>query len=359
MDKAGKRHKNLINLYGSVIALSLSMVTGGIIVAALGVNPIRTYAALFQGAFGSIPALSGTVNRMIPIIMAGLAIALAKKGSVFNIGVEGQILCGAFAAALVGAIDALPGVIHLPLTVICGTLAGVLWASLPAVLKMRRNVSVVFSCIMLNYVAKFLVVYLMYLPSASDRFMGATAKILPTAMIPDILGGAVKINGGILLALLAVVGCAVFISRTRRGYEMQAVGMNPNAAGSAGIDVKFHMFLALLISGGLAGLGGALETCGSTFRMFETYNPGYMPMGIAVAMLAHNNPYAILITAFLFAAMKNGASMMQVSAGVSAQFVSIVQGLIIIFICSENLIYWLLLKAKNRLRKGETVHGSC
>lgn len=238
-------------------------------------------------------------------------------------------------------------------------MAGVLWSVLPAFLKMRRNVNVVFSCIMLNYVAKFLVVYLMYIPTTSDRFMGATAKILPSAMIPNILGGAYKINGGILLAVLAVIGCAVFISKTKRGYEMQAVGMNPDAAGSAGINVKFNMFLALLISGGLAGLGGALETCGSTFRMFETYNPGYMPMGIAVAMLAHNDPYAILITAFLFAAMKNGASMMQVSVGVSAQFVSIVQGLIIIFICSENLIHWLLVKAKDRMRKGEALHGSC
>ena len=359
MLKSDKLQKNLMNLYVSLIALALSILTGGIIVAALGIDPVQTYFALFKGAFGSISSLSGTVNRMIPIILAGLAIALAKKGSVFNIGVDGQIVCGAFTAALIGANLALPGVLHIPLTLLCGTLAGVLWAVLPAALKMRRNVSVVFSCIMLNYVAKYLVVYLMYIPSTSDRFMGATAKIQPSAMIPNLFGGAYKINAGILIALLAVAGCAVFVSKTRRGYEMQAVGMNPSAAGSAGIDVKFNMFLALLISGGLAGLGGALETCGSTYRMFETYSPGYMPMGIAVAMLAHNDPYAILITAFLFAAMKNGASMMQLSVGVSAQFVSIVQGLIIIFICSENLIHWLLLRAKEHIGKGDTAHGSC
>lgn len=359
MDKTGRLQKTLMNLYVSVIALALSVISGGIIVAALGLGPIQTYAALFRGAVGSLSALSGTINRMIPIILAGLAIALAKKGSVFNIGVDGQIICGAFAAALIGANVRLPGIIHLPLTLICGTAAGLLWAVLPATLKMKRNVSVVFSCIMLNYVAKYLVVYFMYLPPGSDRFMGATAKILSSAAIPNLFSFAFKVNGGILVALLSVICCGVFITKTRRGYEMQAVGFNPRAARSAGIDVKLNMFLALLASGGLAGLGGALETCGSTFRMYETYNPGYMPMGIAVAMLAHNDPYAILITAFLFAAMKNGASMMQVSVGVSAQFVSIIQGLIIIFICSENLIHWLLKRWGLRSKKGVTIHGGC
>lgn len=160
---------NMMSLYVSVIALSLSMITGGIIVAALGINPIETYSALFKGAIGSKSAISGTINRMIPIILAGLSIAIAQKGSVFNIGVDGQLMCGAFAAALVGANFSMPVWLHIPVTLVCGMAAGLLWSVLPAVLKMKRNVSVVFSCIMLNYVAQYLVVYLMYLPTKIGR----------------------------------------------------------------------------------------------------------------------------------------------------------------------------------------------
>lgn len=339
----------------SVIALFLSILVGGIIVAALGNNPVVVYTSLIEGAFGSPLALTGTINRMIPIIFAGLAIALGNKCSVFNIGVEGQILVGSFAAVWVGNLLSMPKLLHLPFSILIGILFGVLWAVLPAVLNLKYNVSVIFSTIMLNYIAKYLVLYLIigfpgYIPN-----LGATPRVQETATLPNLFPVPFAINSGILIAIVTVVLVYIFIFKTRTGYEMRAVGLNRHAAHSAGIHVKKNMFAALLISAALAGLAGATDACGLSLRVVENANPGYLATGIAVAMLGQGNPFAIVVASFLFAGMKNGASLMQMKTGVSAQFVFIVQGFIIIFICSENLISWLYQKVKAR-REG-SVHA--
>lgn len=341
---------NQINILTSLLAFVLSIVAGGLVVLVVGVNPIDTYAALFKGAWGNSMAIAGTINRMIPIIFTGLAIAIGQKGSVFNIGVDGQLMFGAFVAAFVGANITMPAFIHLPFTILVGALAGMLWAFIPALLRLKKNVSVVFSTIMFNHIAKYLVIFLMYQIATTDTAMNATAKILPTAMLPNMFNRNFLVNSGSLIALAAVFIVYIFISKTRTGYEMRAVGINPSAAGSAGINVKFHAFLALLLSGLLAGFAGAVEICGTSFRMFDNYNPGHMASGIAVAMLARGNPFAILLTAFLFASMRNGAPLMQVTVGVSAQFVYVVQGMIIIFMCSENLIRWIINNRKSAKR---------
>ena len=329
----------------SLIAFALSIVTGGIILAILGVNPLTAYASLFKGALGTPSAIAGTINRMIPIILAGLAIAVGRKGSVFNIGVEGQLIVG----ALTGIYLKLPAFIHLPVCLLCGMLGGMAWAFIPAWLRLKKNVGVVFTTIMFNYIAKFLLTYLVISVFVTGGGqLSATEKIQDTARLPALVGKPYNINSGILVSMLAVAVVYVFINKTKWGYEMRATGINKNAAGSAGINVDRNMFLALLLSGALAGLGGCLEIHGSVFRVFADYSPGYGPTGIAVALLAKSNPVAVLLTAFLFGAMRNGAALMQMSTGVSSEFVSIVQGLIIIFVCSENFIRYLLKKAQKR-----------
>lgn len=333
----------------SLIAFALSIVTGGIILAILGVNPLTAYASLFKGALGTPSAIAGTVNRMIPIILAGLAIAVGRKGSVFNIGVEGQLIIGALLGCLAGIYLKLPAIIHLPVCLLCGMLGGMAWAFIPAWLRLKKNVGVVFTTIMFNYIAKFLLTYLVIsVFVTSGGQLSATEKMQDTARLPALIGRPYNINSGILVAVLAVIVVYIFINKTKWGYEMRATGINKDASGSAGINVDRNMFLALLISGALAGLGGSLEIHGSVFRVFADYSPGYGPTGIAVALLAKSNPIAVLLTAFLFGTMRNGAALMQMSTGVSSEFVSIVQGLIIIFVCSENFIRYLMKKAQKR-----------
>lgn len=325
----------------SLIALILSILVGAVVVAALGKDPLTVYGSLLMGGFGNPLALTGTINRMIPIIFCGLAIAVGQKCSVFNIGVEGQFLIGSLLSAYLGVTLDLPPILMIPIIILAGGLGGLLWAIIPAVLRHKKNVSVVFSTIMMNYVALYLANFLIGKMPGYESMMAASPKINENAIIPNMFPTPFGINFGILISLAAVVIVYIYIFRTKAGYDMRAVGYNQNAARSAGINVKKNAFLVLLISGMLAGFAGSVEVSGTAFRLQENYNPGYLPTGIAVAMLGQGNPFAIVIASFLFAAMKNGAAMMQTKTGMSAQFVSIVQGLIIIFICSENLILWI------------------
>lgn len=341
----------------SAIALVLSILVGTIIVAVLGKDPLAVYGALFEGAFGGPLALTGTLNRMIPIVFAGLAIAVGQKCSVFNIGVEGQILIGSLISVYVGAFLELPAIIHVPLTIIVGALGGMLWALIPALLNLKKNVSVVFSTIMLNYVATYLCTFLI---AKMPGYVGtklASPSIQGSATIGNLFPTPWGINSGILVALAAVVVVYIYVFRTRAGYDLRAVGFNRNAARSAGINIKKNVFMALMVSGLLAGFAGSVEVSGLTHFLVENYAPGYMATGIAVAMLGQGNPFAILLASFLFAGMKNGAPLMQMTTGMSNQFVSIVQGLIIVFICSENFIRWLYVKMKTKKKVRENVNG--
>lgn len=342
----------------SAIALVLSILVGAIIVAALGKDPITVYSALFEGAFGGALSLTGTFNRMIPIVFAGLAIAVGQKCSVFNIGVDGQILIGSLISVYMGAFLNLPPIIHIPLTMVVGALGGMLWSMVPALLNLKKNVSVVFSTIMMNYVAQYLCNFLIQKMPGYVSNKLATPNIQDSTAISNLFPTPWGINSGILISLLAVVVIYIYVFRTRAGYDLRAAGFNRHAARSAGINIKKNVFMAMMVSGLLAGFAGSTEVAGLTHCLVENYAPGYMATGIAVAMLGQGNPFAILLASFLFAGMKNGAPLMQMKTGMSNQFVSIVQGLIIVFICSENFIRWIYIKLKTKKKVRENGNGS-
>ena len=330
----------------SAIALVLSILVGAIIVAALGKDPITVYSALFEGAFGGALSLTGTFNRMIPIVFAGLAIAVGQKCSVFNIGVDGQILIGSLISVYMGAFLNLPPIIHIPLTMVVGALGGMLWSMVPALLNLKKNVSVVFSTIMMNYVAQYLCNFLIQKMPGYVSNKLATPNIQDSAAISNLFPTPWGINSGILISLLAVVVIYIYVFRTRAGYDLRAAGFN----------LKKNVFMAMMVSG--LGFAGSTEVAGLTHCLVENYAPGYMATGIAVAMLGQGNPFAILLASFLFAGMKNGAPLMQMKTGMSNQFVSIVQGLIIVFICSENFIRWIYIKLKTKKKVRENGNGS-
>ncbi len=284
---------------------------------------------------------------MIPIIFAGLAMAVGNKCNVFNIGIEGQFLIGSMMAVTVGIILDLPPILHVLATILAGALGGLLWAVVPGILRLKKNVSIVFSTIMLNYVALYLINFLIPKLPGYDPMMGASPKISASAVLPNI-SAAVRINYGIFIALAAVVIVYVFLFKTKSGFELRAVGFNKDAALSAGIKVNKNMLLAMLISGGLAGLIGGVEIAGTAFRLPENASSAYLPAGIAVAMLAQGNPFAIILSSLLFASMNSGATLMQTATGMSGQFVYIIQGLIIISICSENFLVYIYRKVKSK-----------
>jgi simple sugar transport system permease protein len=344
----------MLNFMISGIALVLSLAAGAVVTAWLGADPLATYAALFKGSFGSLQAFTSSLTGSVPLIFSGLAIALAFRSSVFNIGVEGQLIIGAMAAALVGAYIELPAILHLPLTLIASMAGGMLWAFFPAWLKHRRNVHIVISTIMFNYLATYVVQYLILGPFSLGDGSTATKHLAVGARLPRLLPGPYVLNAGFLVALVAIVLVWFLLTHTARGYEMRAVGLNQQAALANGIDVPGNMFLAMLLSGALAGLGGGVQVSGTMGRIFNGFSPNYGFNGIPVALMARNNPFAIFFSALLFGSMRNGSLLMQSSVGVSKNLIEIIQGMIIVFLCAEHVIRYHLVYRRTRKEASTT-----
>jgi ABC-type uncharacterized transport system permease subunit len=356
MLKNGKTNNLFLNFYISAISILLSLVVSAIIIACLGASPLDTYSGLIRGAFGTRQAVTVSITSSVPYIFTGLSVALAFQCKVFSIGAEGQLLIGAMAAALMGAYVNLPAMLHLPLVLLSSMAAGMFFAYLSAILWEKRNVNVVISTILLNYVAQYLTQYLILGPFNAKDGTEATKIIYASAMLPKLLERPYVLNLGIVIALLAIVGVYIFFNKTARGYELKAVGMNKNAAFVNGINVKQNMFLALVISGALAGLAGGIEVTGTLSRNVYGFSANYGFSGIPVALMARNNPFAIFFTALLLGSMRNGSLMMQSTMGISKDFVDIIEGLIIIFLCAENLIrYYLKKSMKNAIKGGNEI----
>lgn len=337
----------LQNILISFLSVLFALIVGAGIIALIGFNPLHAYAALIKGSVGTLAACTISLKKAVPLIFSGLAIAIAFRCSVFNIGVEGQLAFGALAATVAGVYLHLPAVLHIPVVLLCGFAGGMLAALVPAILKQYFNVGVVISTIMFNYIIQFLIQFFIMGPLRGTTSAAATNQIQSTAFLPSILPKPYQMNLGFVIMLLAVVLVYFLLNKTSRGYEMKAVGFNPLAAQTQGINPNLNMFLALLISGGIAGLAGGVEITGTMRKMINGFSTGYGFSGIPIALIARNNPFAIILTGFFFGMMRSGSLLMQSSVGVSPNIVNIIQGLVVAFLCTENLIrYYLNRKGK-------------
>lgn len=319
-----------------------------------GYNPIEAYGALLQGAFGTVPAFTSTLTKSVPIMLTGLAVAVAFKCGVFNIGAEGQLLMGALFSGIAGIyVKFLPAVLHIPVTLLAAVLGGMLWAFIPAVLKQKCQVNVVIGTIMLNYIAEYFVQYMILNPMKADGVATATNPLQDTALLPKILSSPNVLNLGYVIAILAAFSMYYLLWHTTRGYEMRAVGINQTASRWNGINVEKNMFLALVVSGALAGLAGGIEVTGSLGKVVVGASSGYGFNGIPVALIAHNNPIIIIFSSLLLAAMRTGSMLMQTSAGVSKNMVDMVQGLIIVFLCAEYVFRYYIKKVIGKKQGGK------
>jgi len=297
-------------------------------------NPAVAYAALWKGAFGSRRGIGETLLSTTPLILGGLAVTIAFRCGLFNMGVEGQIALGGLGAAWAGYwIRGLPAYIHQPFALLVGVLLSVIWGAIPGYLKARFKMHEVITTIMLNYIAFNIDGWAVAVggPMKDPGPLPASPVILATAKLPRILPQT-RAHAGIFIALACVVLVWYLLFHTRLGYCIRAVGLNPTAAEYGGINVPRHLVATMAISGALGGLAGAVEVLGVHYRLFEAFSPGYGWDAIAVALLGMLHPVGTLLSALLFGALRSGSTLMQTVANISRDMVMVISGLVIFFI---------------------------
>jgi ABC-type uncharacterized transport system permease subunit len=320
------------------LALLTVAVAGGVLVLLLAANGYSSAAALralWDGSFGTSYALySATLVRATPLMLAGLAVAIAFRAGVLNIGAEGQLLAGGAAAAAVG-VHAAPvlGAAALPAALLAGAASGAGWAAIAAGLRQRFGVLEVISTIMLNFVALHAVGYLVRGPLQEPSRIYPQSATLDAAVRLPVLVPGTRLHVGFALAVGAAALAWWTLRHTAAGFRLRAAGANAHAAASAGrIDVRRTTAAAFMASGALAGLAGGVEVTGVTYALYENFSPGYGYTAIAVALLARLHPLAVVVTGVLFGALEAGASAMQRDAGVPAELVRVVEALLILLV---------------------------
>ena len=305
----------------------------GLLLRVLGAHPGRALGALASGALGDRLAISNTVLRMFPLALVGLGVAVAFRCGVWNIGGEGQLYVGALVATALATriVPDLPAAVLIPLVVVGGALAGALWAGIAAALRVGRGVSEVLSTILLNFIAILLVAYAVHGPLQEVAGAYPQSDAFPEAARLGLLPGLGRVHTGLLLVLALPVLIWFLLFRTAAGLRLRAVGLSPAAARYAGILPEREVVRVLLLSGGLAGLAGALEVCGVTGRLFENLSAGYGFTAIAVALLARLHPLGVLPAAAFFAALATGSGAMQRVADVPSVTVQMIEALVIFF----------------------------
>lgn len=297
-----------------------------------GYDASRALLSLWQGSVGSWYAFtSGTLVRAVPLLLTGTGVAIAFRAGVLNIGAEGQLLVGAAATAAVALAWPTGGVLAVGVALVAGAGAGAAWSGIASVLRVRYGVLEVISTILLNFVALFLVSWLVRGPLQEPTHAYPQTVALAEGVRLWKFAGMGRLHLGILIALAVALYAGWSMRHTAAGFRLMAVGENRAAAASAGlVDVGGVMTIAFLVSGALAGLAGACEVLGVTFALYENISPGYGYTAIAVALLARLDPWLVIPAALLFAALEAGAGAMQRDAGVPASLVTVIEALLIL-----------------------------
>ena len=316
-----------------------------------------TFEAMYVGSLGSATALTETTAEAAPLIAAGLGVALAFRAGLFNIGAQGQAVMGALVGAYLGfSIKGLPIFLHLPLVILAGVLMGALWGGVVGLIKARTGAHEVILTIMMNYVAANILSYLLKQPFM--RQPGASNPIAPvlewSATLPRIAGTRLHLGFG--LALLAALGCWWLLERTRFGLQLQAVGLNPDAAATTGTSVGRVTFTTMALAGGLAGLGGLITV---TAPVILTSYPPQLTVSIigtlgfdaiTVALLGRSRPIGVVLAGLLFGALKASRTAMVTIADTPKQLVDLIQALIVLLVAAPAFVTWLLPFLKERRR---------
>ena len=324
----GMARERTLTILVPIISVLLALVVGGIVIACLGKNPIQGYALLFSGSLGTPQKFASSLVSACPLIFTALAAAFAYRCGVFNLGGEGQFIMGAVSAIVFLLVTGIQGVLGTVLAILVGTVVGALWAALPGIMKITRGLNEMITSIMLNYVATLFMGFI-YTNAFRDGGNPQTPSVADSVMLAKIPG--FRIHTGVILAIVLGLVVAYVISKTSFGFKIRVVGLNPLASKVNGFNVKFLVMAAFVISGAIAGMGGAVELLGKQYRLMSGFGSGFGFDGVAIALIAQLNPLASLIVAIFFGALTTGASSMQVGIMVPTAIVEIIRALIIIF----------------------------
>lgn len=319
-----------------LVSLILALAFGGLILLATGANPVLTYKAMAVGAFGSKYAIAETFVKAIPLILCGLGVAVAFRMRFWNIGAEGQLAMGGFAAAWValflpGLLPDLPTKWLLPLMILAGMLAGALWGLIPALLRAFVGVNEVITTLMMNYIAILWIEYLFYGPWRDPKGYGfpGTAPFPQEAWLPRYPG--TRVHLGLVFAVVAAFVLWLVLTRTKWGYEVRVIGENPRAARYAGISLWRNFLLVMLVSGALAGLAGVGEVAGISHRLQKGLTVGYGYTAIIVAWMGQLNPWGVVLVGILLAGLLVGGDQIQITMRLPAAVALVLQGAILFF----------------------------
>jgi len=329
-----------------VFATIAALLVGAIFLLLLGANPITAYAALIEGAFGSFNALAETLVKAIPLLLIGLGTCIAYRGSVTNIGGEGQMIVGALLSTWIGlSFINLPGWLMIIIAMLAGSLGGAIWGGLPGVLKAYFNVNEILSTVMMNAIAVQIMNYMLRGPMIDPEQAKAASQIPQTARLevayrlPRL--APTRLHIGLLIAILLAVAVYILLWRTTLGYRIRAVGQNQAASKYGGIDVKKHIVLALLLSGAFAGLAGMMQVYGVNYRMITdgsstgfTGNAGFN--GIVAALFGQLHPIITIPASILFGGLLVGANAMQRVVQVPSALITGLNGLVVVFVVSSE-----------------------
>lgn len=341
-----------------VIAIVIAFAIGALIVLATGNNPVAAYAALLQGAVGDSNAVGRTLLNATPLIFTGLAVAVAFRAGLFNIGGEGQLYIGAITAAALGVSLSFLGFFAIVPVLGACILTGFLWGAIPGFLKARFGAHEVITTIMLNFIAINLATYLALNTFSADGLVPGTATIEPAARISPIGFGLGRANYGLLVALLAAVVVYLLLWRTRLGFRIRAVGLSPGAANYAGMKIGANTVLALAIGGALAGLGGGVEVMGVYGKMSIPFVSNLGFNGIGVALLGRNHPAGVVLGALLFGGLASGAQQLQFATDVPLDLADVLLAVILLLVTATKLVELIVgrrardLASGTRLEKG-------
>lgn len=290
----------------------------------------------WQAAFNPI---SETLTYATPLVFTGLSVAIAFRGGLFNIGGQGQAIIGCILGAVAGFSFGLPPGLHLIVALLFGLIGGALWGFLPGLLKARSGAHEVITTIMLNYVALLFLGWLILQNGIQDpnRSDAISKAIKSSAELPA-LPSPLRVHLGIVLAVLVTAGVAWLINRSSFGFELRAVGVNPPAAKTSGMSVARTYTLLMVVAGGLAGLGGAVQVLGTADKLTAQVAGNIGFDGLLVALLGRNRPWGTLLAAILYGALRAGGNLMQVDVGISLELVTVLQALIVIFIAAPALV---------------------
>lgn len=313
--------------YLIALALLVAMAVGSALILLYGQSPARVYAALFARTWGNAYGAGQVLFKSTPLIFTGLAVALAFRAGLFNIGAEGQLAAGAFATALVAAAIDGPAVIALPLAIAAGGVAGGIIGAIPGALRAYTGAHEVINTIMLNFIVGAVILWL----GGAGAFVEGTthtAVIVDGARLPDLGIEGSAANLSVVLAALAAALVWFALARTRRGFELCAVGENPAAAQNAGVSVRAMTVWAMTLSGAIAGLVGTSTVLGYKHYFEEGMGRGTGFMGIAVALLGRNHPLGVVAAALVFGTLSHGG--LAVSGLVPKEIVDVLEAVIIL-----------------------------